>query len=91
MEYIIIKCIPPEKRKIMIELTKLNNEKFYMNPELIEIIEVTPDTLITMTNGKKHYALEKADEVLTKIEDYKVNLIYRSRNVKKRVIETEKD
>lgn len=54
----------------MIELTKLTNEKYYMNPNLIEIIEVTPDTLITMTNGKKYYALESVDEIVGRIERY---------------------
>ena len=59
----------------MIELTKLNLEKFYMNCELIEIIEQMPDTLITMTTGKKYYALESAAEVIEKIKAYKKELI----------------
>lgn len=54
----------------MIELTKLTGENFFMNPNLIEIIEVTPDTLITMTNGKKYYALEPAEEIIAKIQEY---------------------
>lgn len=58
----------------MIELTKLNHEKYYMNCELIEIIEQVPDTLISMTNGKKYYALETAEEVIKKISDYKKSL-----------------
>jgi flagellar protein FlbD len=67
----------------MIELTKLTNEKYYLNPELIEIIEVNPDTLITMTNGKTHYALESAEEVIARIEAYKVKLIRRSKSQKR--------
>jgi flagellar protein FlbD len=54
----------------MIELTRLNQEKFYLNPSLIEIIEVTPDTLITITNGKKYYAMESVEEITRKIESY---------------------
>lgn len=54
----------------MIELTKLTGETFFMNPHLIEVIEVTPDTLITMTNGKKYYALEPAEEIIEKIQEY---------------------
>ncbi|HAN20852.1 MAG TPA: endoflagellar protein [Clostridiales bacterium] len=56
----------------MIQLTKLNNEKFYLNCELIEIIEEMPDTLITMTTGKKHYAQETAAEVIAKIHEFKM-------------------
>ena len=37
----------------MIELTRLNEVKFSLNPELIELIETTPDTVITLTTGKK--------------------------------------
>lgn len=58
----------------MIELTKLNKEKFFMNCELIEIIELMPDTLITMTNGRKYYCLESAEEVIKKITEYKKEL-----------------
>lgn len=54
----------------MIELTKLTGETYYMNPNAIEIIELTPDTLITLTNGKKHYALEPVEEVVKKIEAF---------------------
>lgn len=54
----------------MIELTKLTNEKYYMNPHLIEVIELTPDTLITMINGRKYYAKESVDEVIKKVEAY---------------------
>lgn len=54
----------------MIELTKLTNEKYYINPNLIEIIEITPDTMITMTNGKKYYALENVQEIIKRIESF---------------------
>lgn len=54
----------------MIELTKLSKEKYYINPHLIETIELMPDTLITLSNGKKYYALESAQEVVEKIEDF---------------------
>ena len=54
----------------MIELTKLTNEKYYINPNLIDIIEITPDTMITMTNGKKYYALESVQEIIKKIEAF---------------------
>ncbi|OJU14278.1 MAG: hypothetical protein BGN88_08785 [Clostridiales bacterium 43-6] len=51
----------------MIELTKLNNETFFMNPHLIEVIERIPNTIITMTNGKKYIVLESVDEITAKI------------------------
>ncbi len=70
--------------KSMIELTKLNKEKYFINSELIETIEMIPDTLITMTNGKKHYVLESARMVISKIEAFKVNILFCSRRMDRR-------
>ncbi|NLK40288.1 MAG: flagellar FlbD family protein [Clostridiales bacterium] len=36
----------------MVRLTKLNGEELYLNPLIIESIEMVPDTVITLTNGK---------------------------------------
>ncbi len=60
----------------MIELTKINQQKFYLNPNLIEIIEVLPDTLITITNGKKYYVMESVEEIIERVEIYyrKINI-----------------
>ena len=37
----------------MIEVTKLNGAKILVNPHLFEVVEETPDTVITLTTGKK--------------------------------------
>ena len=54
----------------MIELTKMNHEKFYVNPNLLEVVEVTPDRLITMMSDKKYYVLESVEEIVTKVEEF---------------------
>lgn len=51
----------------MIRLTRLNNIPFYLNPDLIEHVETTPDTVIALTNGQKYVVLEPAEQVLEKI------------------------
>jgi flagellar protein FlbD len=51
----------------MIRLTRLNNIPFYLNPDLIEHVESTPDTLISLTNGQKYMVLEAAEEVLERV------------------------
>lgn len=62
----------------MILMTNLNGEKFYLNPGLIETIEAVPDTLITMTNGRKYCVLEPAQAVANRIEEYRVRILARS-------------
>ena len=55
----------------MIELTRLNEVKFSINPELIEIIETTPDTVITLTTGRKFIVKESRQEITNLVLSYK--------------------
>lgn len=55
----------------MIEVTRLNGKGFLLNCELIEIVENTPDTVITLHDGKKFVVKETSDEIVKKIIDYK--------------------
>jgi flagellar protein FlbD len=45
-----------------------------INGELIEMIETTPETLITLTTGKKVIVKESVDEVVEKVKKYKKEL-----------------
>ena len=54
----------------MIPLTKLNNQHFVLNAELIKFIESTPDTLITMTTGDRVLVRESSDEVIKRAVQY---------------------
>ncbi len=51
----------------MIELTKFQGKSFFINSDLIETIEETPDTMITMITGKKITVKESVNEVVEKI------------------------
>ena len=51
----------------MIEVKRLNGKEFIVNCDLIEFIESTPDTVITLTTGKKIVVAESIDEVIKKI------------------------
>ena len=60
----------------MIKLTKFNSESnkkgdFVLNAEIIETIEETPDTVVTLINGKKLIVEEKMDEVVQKVMRYR--------------------
>jgi len=54
----------------MIKVKKLSKEEFYINPSLIETIEKTPDSVITLINGKKIIVSDTIDELLKNITDY---------------------
>lgn len=55
----------------MIKLTKLDGSTFILNSDLIEYMETTPDTVITITSGKKYIVHDTVDEVIKKIVEYR--------------------
>ena len=60
----------------MIKLTKFNSKtnkkgEFVLNAEIIETIEQTPDTVITLTDGKKLIVEESMDDVVRKTIAYR--------------------
>ena len=55
----------------MIRLTRLNRQEFILNSDLIETVEATPDTMITLMNGKKYIVLESAAEVVDEVVGFR--------------------
>jgi flagellar protein FlbD len=55
----------------MIVLTKINKAPIAVNSDLIEYIEETPDTIITMTNSDKVVVQEGMTEVIEKVVRYR--------------------
>lgn len=55
---------------VMIRVTRLNGSSILVNAIMIETIEETPDTIITLTTGKKFMVLEKAQDVVTLVKTY---------------------
>jgi flagellar protein FlbD len=51
----------------MIKLTRLNHSPLIVNSDLIEHIEVTPDTVVTLTSGQKLIVLETAEEIVERV------------------------
>jgi flagellar protein FlbD len=55
----------------MIHLTRLNHLPLVLNADLIESIEVTPDTMISLTTGQKLVVLEPAEEVVRRVVEFR--------------------
>jgi flagellar protein FlbD len=55
----------------MIALTRLNGLPIVVNAELIEAVEATPDTVVSLIHGKKLVVLESLDEVVERIIHYR--------------------
>ncbi|MDB5052082.1 MAG: flagellar protein FlbD [Bacilli bacterium] len=54
----------------MISVTRLNGKTITINALLIETIEDTPDTMLTLTTGKKIMVLEKVTDVVSLVQSY---------------------
>ena len=55
----------------MVRLTRLNHVPLVLNSDLIEHIDVTPDTVITLTSGEILRVRETADEVVDRIVEFR--------------------
>ena len=65
----------------MIVLTRLNDAKFAINPDLIERIQSTPDTTLIMVDGAKYIVTEDLHEVITLIAGYRAQVISMARDL----------
>jgi flagellar protein FlbD len=59
----------------MIQLTRLNNSPLIVNSDLVKFVEQSPDTVITLINGEKILVREKADEVLSRIVEFRRSVL----------------
>lgn len=59
----------------MIQLTRLNKQPLVVNSDLIEFIENTPDTVITLVTGEKVVVSESTEEILSRILTFRQRLL----------------
>ncbi|HET7814892.1 MAG TPA: flagellar FlbD family protein [Candidatus Baltobacteraceae bacterium] len=55
----------------MIALTRLNGQPIMVNADLIESIETTPDTVITLVSGNKLIVRDSMEDIQNRIVGFK--------------------
>ncbi|MDA8220402.1 flagellar FlbD family protein [Desulfosporosinus sp.] len=55
----------------MINVTRLNGKAFTLNSDLIETMEKTPDTVITLTGGNKYVVSEPIEVLIERIVEFR--------------------
>ena len=60
--------------RTMIELTKLNGQKVLVNCDLIELVEETPDTVVSFTTGRKIIVKQSRQEVKNLVKSYRKDI-----------------
>lgn len=59
----------------MITLTRLSGSKFVLNADLIERIDATPDSVVTLIDGKKYVVAEALEQIIDQIRTYRAEVI----------------
>jgi len=59
----------------MIHVTRLNHTPVVLNCDLIEQIETTPDTVISLTTGQKIMVLESIEEVIERVRRFRQSIL----------------
>jgi len=55
----------------MIRVTRINDSELVINADLIEFVEAIPDTMISLTTGKKIIVKETPDEIIRRVAEFK--------------------
>jgi flagellar protein FlbD len=61
----------------MIRLTRINHVPLVLNADLIEHMETTPDTVVSLTNGQKFVVLESTEDIIRSVIEFR-RQIYRA-------------
>ncbi len=59
----------------MITVTRLNGGTFALNPDLVERVEATPDTVITLVDSSRYVVRESLEDVVYRIREAKASII----------------
>ena len=59
----------------MISLTRLTGAPFALNPDLVERVDCTPDTVITLVDGTKYLVSESLDDVVDSVLDFRARVV----------------
>lgn len=58
----------------MVPVTRLNGKELYINPDLIQTMEVTPNTVITFTNDEKIVVEESPQVIIDRIIEFQARV-----------------
>lgn len=59
----------------MITLTRLSGSVFVLNSDLIERIDATPDSVVTLIDGKKYVVAETLEQIIDAVRTYRGEVI----------------
>ncbi|MGP7960205.1 flagellar FlbD family protein [Sanguibacter sp. A247] len=64
----------------MIVVTRLQGGRFAVNPDLVQRVETTPDTVITLVDGTKYIVAESLEDLVEAMTDFRARVIARAQS-----------
>jgi flagellar protein FlbD len=68
----------------MITVTRLNGPAFALNPDLIERIEATPDTVVHLVSGANYVVRESVEEIIARVREFRATVVALSHLIEQR-------
>jgi flagellar protein FlbD len=65
----------------MITLSRLNGQVFALNGDLIERVDATPDTVVTLVDGTRYVVAEPVPEVVRRVVEFRAAVVARSQQL----------
>lgn len=62
----------------MIRLHRIRGEEMFLNADLIESVQATPDTVITLVDGRKLVVQESPEEVVNAVREFRASVLRRA-------------
>lgn len=69
----------------MIVVTRLNGPPIAINSDLIERVESTPDTILTLVDGTKFLVQESVEEIIDRIREFRASVVVMSQRLEAEV------
>jgi flagellar protein FlbD len=60
----------------MVWLTRFDGTRFVLNADLIQLMEATPDTIITLTNGHHFVVREAVEEIVQQVMTFRHRIVH---------------
>ncbi len=65
----------------MIMLTRLNGQAFALNCDLVERVDITPDTVVTLVDGTKYLVSESAQDIIELVREFRASIVAHSHHL----------
>jgi len=72
----------------MIVVHRLKGERMFLNADLVESVEETPDTILTLVDGRRIVVSDRADEIAARILEFRASILVSASEMRNRTMET---